>query len=107
MKQYRDMKFAVNNEEHSKEVQKALFDLGYKWQAGACVFNHTTAKYLYANNGGYLSYGSMMDIFHGSTHKSQDVSWMDPLKVEVVEYDGRMYIKADFEKAISDLVEAC
>lgn len=99
---YREMKFKLNNKEHSEVVQEVLFQLGFRWWEGPVV-QHTCHSYLYTDDELRLSYGNSPTIFESHDGEEIDVSWMDPVLNKTVEYNGKTYSKAAFEKAIAEL----
>ena len=71
MSKFRDMKFKVDNPEHSKQIQECLFWLGYNWEM--CKYpeepQYTVSKYLYAETDGLLLHGSKEGCFDSATNK--------------------------------------
>jgi hypothetical protein len=57
MSEFKDMKFRVENEEHSKQIQEALFKLGYKWAFGGQEVRYAYYKYLYIHAYGRIYHG--------------------------------------------------
>jgi hypothetical protein len=53
------MKFRVNSPEHSEQIQKKLFEMGYKWALSGASVIETNAKYLWAGSLGdkYITHG--------------------------------------------------
>jgi hypothetical protein len=54
----KDMKIKIKDEQHSKQVQEALFNMGYEWGDGGRTIKHTDAKALYTYEYGGLFYNS-------------------------------------------------
>lgn len=52
------MKFRVESQEHSKQIQEALFALGYYWANGTKGTQNTDKPYLFANEYGMVEYSS-------------------------------------------------
>ena len=50
------MKFRVKNEQHSMEIQKCLFELGYSWAYNPTTQKHLDEPYLFCGDG-QISYG--------------------------------------------------
>jgi hypothetical protein len=46
------MKFRVNSPEHSEQIQKKLFEMGYKWSLNGAVVEKADADYLWAGSFG-------------------------------------------------------
>ena len=53
--EFKNMKFRVKNEEHSKQIQEYLFSLRYQWDDRARVVDYTDAAFLFTTRRGYLS----------------------------------------------------
>ena len=53
--EFKNMKFRVKDEEHSKQIQEYLFSLGYQWDDRAHVVDYTDAAFLFTTRRGYLS----------------------------------------------------
>ena len=47
--EFKNMKFRVKDEEHSKQIQEYLFSLGYKWSSGYNV-KHQDKPFMFANS---------------------------------------------------------
>lgn len=58
MKKLIDMKFRVNSPEHSEEIQRELFRLGYKWPKSLKEVTHTQMIFLYANTDGTIGWSN-------------------------------------------------
>ena len=61
--QFKNMKFRVRNEEHSKQIQEALFELGYYWRIYGSEVKHTAATHLYTSSTGELDWSVMESSF--------------------------------------------
>ena len=53
--EFKNMKFCVNDEEHSKQIQEYLFSLGYHWNSRDRGVDYTDAVFLFTNRNGYIS----------------------------------------------------
>lgn len=60
---FKRMKFRVSNESESKEIQKGLFELGYRWVEGSDSPIHIDERYLYTNTEGKITYGQTREFF--------------------------------------------
>lgn len=67
MSNFRDMKFRVKKEEHSRKIQEYLFSLGYKWRDGSKQVQLTSEPYLYADRKGKILKGETWVHFKGDT----------------------------------------
>lgn len=63
MSNFKNMKFRVNNPEHSKQIQEALFELGYAWRKGGENVHCNWADYLYSSSDGKLTVGVFDNMF--------------------------------------------
>ena len=52
--EFKNMKFRVKDEEHSKKIQEHLFSLGYKWSNTNSVPQYTSGIGLFTNSYGWL-----------------------------------------------------
>jgi len=57
------MKFRVENEQHSKDIQTKLFEAGYGWRWSGVFHTHLDEKFLFANIDGRLTVGSREETF--------------------------------------------
>ena len=53
--EFKNMKFRVKDEEHSKQIQEHLFSLGYHWDDQARGVDYTDAPFLFTTRRGYIS----------------------------------------------------
>ena len=84
--EFKDMKFRVRDEEHSKQIQETLFGLGYKWATGEPGVNYTYCQYLYTNNDGDLCYGTTEEFFDGKVfHKEHTIKPVEGFEIVPVE----------------------
>ena len=52
---FENLRFEINNPEHSEAIQERLFDLGYSW-GGLTEFAYTDSPYLYCYTDGNIYY---------------------------------------------------
>ncbi len=71
------MKFRVENEQHSKAIQEALFGLGYHWNS---YMNHmdqnvmnTSSEFLYCYEDGRITCGFEVDWFKSHTNEEHQL----------------------------------
>ena len=65
-----DMMFEINNPVHSKQIQDALFELGYRWILTGEIYRRTEASYLFTDKEGTIMFSQMepmRDIVEGYT----------------------------------------
>ncbi len=53
--EFKNMKFRVKDEEHSKQIQEHLFSLGYRWIGNRNAVVYTDSSFLFTNNKGRLT----------------------------------------------------
>lgn len=57
MRKFKEMKFRVENEEHSIAIQKVLFNLGYRWSDFRRDLINTRAEFLYTLEDATIRFG--------------------------------------------------
>lgn len=55
MSEFKNMKFRIKDEEHSKKVQDFLLNLGYRWGRGFTETFIPQAKYIYTNKNSQIT----------------------------------------------------
>lgn len=110
---FSNMKFRVSSPEHSKEIQEALFEMGYKWRSG-----HTEVKYVNSDwnenivtslDGTFKSDRAQPWISEGvqeytvETTKSYKLIPVEIPKPETIEIDGKTYDKEAVLKRLAEL----
>ena len=53
------MMFEINNPVHSKQIQDALFELGYRWILTGEIYRRTEASYLFTDKEGKIMFSQM------------------------------------------------
>lgn len=122
---FANMKFKVNSPEHSKEIQEALFEIGYKWcvygSQGATIMNTETPT-LYTYDDGSIMYDSSdyeseYRMFNSSENQEYTVETtkfyklipvvtkvtVESPKPETIEIDGKTYDKEAVLKRLAEL----
>ena len=114
---FKNMKFRVNSPEHSKEIQEALFEMGYGWkQYGKKVMfadSFPPCDWLYTDNGGHLWRIDCKEDFLAcsfitaqehtvETTKSYKLIPVETPK-ETIEIDGKTYDKKAVLKRLAEL----
>lgn len=110
---FKNMKFRVSTPEHSKEIQEALFEMGYKWGGNCKVYNSQSSKFLYADDNGTLGSGETEQFFENLlTHQEHTVEVTKSYKLIPVEFpketltiDGKTYDKEAVLKRLAELEE--
>lgn len=106
---FKKMRFKVNSPEHSAQIQKALFSLGYKWSEGATV-QYCDRQYLFGDEDGSVLHSNSFYSFDDKTYALCKIEVVENYRiveeeseVELVELNGRKYRKEDLEKALDAL----
>ena len=106
---FKKMRFKVNSPEHSAQIQKALFSLGYKWLGGTTV-QCCDKQYLFGDEDGYLLHANSFRSFDDKAYALCKIEVVENYRiveeeseVELVELNGRKYRKEDLEKALDAL----
>src|SRR5690606_16449290 len=100
-----DMKIRIKDEEHSKLVQETAFKEGYRWNGGLQEIKNTNVPFLYL-------YADYKVIQHGrneyvfENYSAVEVTLesryhFKEVEKEVVELNGKRYLKEELEKALS------
>lgn len=117
---FKNMKFRVSSPEHSKEIQEALFEMGYKWQAFGMVFKFLgeteSTPWLHTDEDGILyrswqdpddEFSSISPFRHQEyvveTTKSYKIIPVEISKPEVITIDGKTYDKEAVLKRLAEL----
>jgi hypothetical protein len=58
MSEFKDMKIRITCPSHSRQVQDALFNLGYKWYCGEAKYLYCRALSIYTDDEGYMCWNS-------------------------------------------------
>ena len=114
---FRNMKFRVNSPEHSKEIQEALFEMGFCWRSHGCEVRFADSfppcDYLYTDTEGHLwridseedylvsSFKSAQE-FTVQTTKSYKLIPVETPK-ETITIDGKTYDKEAVLKRLAEL----
>ena len=110
---FKNMKFRVENEEHSKQIQEYLFSIGYKWLGGSVyhVIN-SDARYFITSYDGNITWINNSNNFNDSVAQeykltSHTTYSIEPVisEIEVVNILGKQYNKADVEDLLKTMKE--
>lgn len=74
------MKFRVHNEEHSKAIQKRLFELGYSWSSYGKTLKFLAQTYLFASDDYTVTYAASHDYFEEDDRKETTLDELYSLK---------------------------
>lgn len=97
-----DMKFKVQNEKHSEEIQKCLFNLGFGWAFGGRVLNHRERPFLYGTiecDKSIITYGEHKALFDERAHKE---TTLEELKQMLNQTKKQPHKHAELIKAWAD-----
>lgn len=106
---FSNMKFRVNSPEHSKEIQEALFEMGYKWSSHGTnvMFTDGGDAWLCTEKTGII-YRTSQDWCNYQEHtaettKSYKLIPVEIPKPETITIDGKTYDKEDVLKRLAEL----
>lgn len=112
---FKNMKFRVSTSEHSKEIQEALFEMGYKWNGHhkQSLLEYPNYSYIYTDEEGIILYGSweptfVQDLSEEYTLeiiKSYKIVPAEIEKLETITIDGKTYDKEAVLKRLAELEE--
>lgn len=112
--QFKNMKFRVNSPEHSKEIQEALFEMGYKWY-GQEVAEMIDSEYsfMYSYEDGTITHSHKHYMSMENTHSQEyTVETTKSYKLipvespkETITIDGKTYDKEAVLKRLAELEE--
>ena len=114
MSHFKEMKFLVKDEEHSRQIQKALFGLGYKWWCiGGAVkeIMHTGTQALYADSDGAITHSDRDYFFSQNVEDIPEYTVKEVVSYEIVPVKdeevivlaGKVYKKSELEEALSKI----
>ena len=121
MTQFKAMKFRVESPEHSKKIQKKLFEMGYRWRnarTSATVSDFQSEPFLFAEPDGTINWAgrSDEDFFVGVFNEEMqlvEVITYDFIPVlkntpekDVVMFDGKEYDKEQFKELLKEVIES-
>ena len=117
---FKNMKFRVNSPEQSKEIQEALFEMGFCWRSHGCEVRFTDSfppcDWLYTDKDGYLwridskedylvsSFLSAQEHTVETTKSYKLIPKPEPAK-ETIKIDGKTYDKEAVLKRLAELKE--
>lgn len=85
--QFKAMKIRIKDEEHSRLVQKALFEMGYRWLHYDQEIRFTDKALIYTKNDGYLLHGSLIGYFNAD--KSEEVELVTTYSFKPVDQEAK------------------
>lgn len=114
---FTNMKFRVNSPEHSKEIQEALFEMGFCWRSHGCEVRFADSfppcDYLYTDTEGHLWRIDSEEDYLVSSFKSAQEFVVETTKSyklipvenpkETITIDGKTYDKEAVLKRLAEL----
>ena len=103
--EFKAMKFRVDNEEHSRQIQEALFDLGYRWYGGVSSVQYTHNKFLFAEKE-----GDILRTDNSGTFLSKEIPecYIEPVtkfEIKEVQVLAKKMTKDEIEEALGYKVD--
>ncbi len=84
------LKMEVTTKKQSKQVQKMLFALGWKWSSGGInIQDYPAPNYIYATTFGYLTHSKPTDCFSDDPGKVIEIPLLLPETGKVITIDGK------------------
>ena len=102
--QFKAMKIRIKDEEHSRLVQKALFETGYKWWSHSDQeIRYTDKAFIYTKNDGYLSHGVLIETFDAD--KAEEVELVTTYSFQPVDQEAKRKReeKESLERNVADM----
>lgn len=103
--QFQELCFKPKDKYESGVIQQKLFKMGYRWgiESNSQTVQFTEVKYLITTKDGFITWANLYDpedniLLH---HVITDVKFV-PAK-NVVEINGKVYLKEELEKALSTI----
>lgn len=101
------MKFRINDEEHSRQVQEHLFSLGYFWGIWGKQVRYTKCPYIYTQNDRLLCYDEESKYF--DEDKTPEFKLVTRVMLEecekVVRLFGKVYTEDQVKEALKNVKE--
>lgn len=109
---FKNMKFRVENEEHSKQIQEYLFSIGYNWEYDdyKSTYQFTSSDWLLTDIDGIIYQvlsPEEMELYKEYKLIPHTTYSLEPVtpKIEVVNILGKQYNKVDVEELLKTLEE--
>lgn len=103
---FTNMKFRVRDEEHSKQIQEALFELGYGWSNSLCKnIKHLPYEFLFSNVNGEIMVGAEYSVFRnylGEEYELQFKPIIVKKEIKFVEVSGYKVREDDLLEFLKD-----
>ena len=103
--EFKAMKFRVDNEEHSRQIQEALFDLGYRWYGGVSSVQYTHNKFLFTDADGGVRRSDVEDHFRTKDVPECCIELITEYKINEVQVPAKKMTHAEIEEALGYKVE--
>lgn len=102
-----EMKIRINNPEHSKQVQKVLFDMGYEWAVAGKKIAYSRYPYLYCHKYGSIACGDGKKTFVKNSKPEYHLKDGKLVPVKTANMDNRFPFKLSQDQAKRIVKIAC
>lgn len=102
---FKAMKFRVDNEEHSRQIQEALFELGYSWCTGSKEVKYTLYKFLFTSEQGSIKFSDDEEYFCGIDYLECYIEPVTKFEIKEVQVPVKKMTKEEIEEALGYKVE--
>lgn len=101
--QFKNMKIRIKDAEHSRLVQEALFDTGYRWGFGCTKISYTDRAFIYTTSDGEILHGRSIDNFY--TNKEEEVELVTTYSFKPVDQEAKRKAaeKEALEKNVAEM----
>lgn len=98
-----NMKFRIQDEEHSKAIQECLFKLGFRWHTNKQKVANLTMPFIYADTEDLMiSHHNMLDYFNN--HENKETT-LEELQAMLNQPKKQPHVHAELIKAWADGAE--
>ncbi len=102
--EFKNMKFCVKDEEHSKKIQEHLFSLGYGWLGDSSTIMFVSMPYLSTDNSGKIGYGYNNESFDSLLYPEYQLKETKSYSLEEIKPKskiGKLTVKVNLELTVN------
>lgn len=101
--QFKAMKIRIKDEEHSRLVQEALFEMGYKWMLSGEGAKYTNEPYVFAESDGTILHCDDIRFFLRDAAEEVELVTTYSLKPVDQEAKRKREEKEDLERNVAEM----